>query len=201
MKKVAAYILSIIGWFALILQYYLTIENTTNSFTEANFRFFTYFTILTNLIVTIYFTCLALKNQREEYENSGILTAITVYITVVGFIYQVILRAGFPPTFLQIIANELVHSVIPVFTIIFWYLYGNKKDLHYNMIPKWTIYPICYLLLILIRGHFSGFYPYPFVNVTNLGLSKVLINSLWISIFFIAVSVLYIKIGKVLSKN
>lgn len=45
------------------------------------------------------------------------------------------------------------------------------------MIPKWLIYPQAYLIYIPIRGHFSGFYPYPFVDVSALGMTKVLFNS------------------------
>jgi hypothetical protein len=201
MKKTTAFIFCLIGWFSLIGQYYLTIENRTTSILEANFRFFTYFTILTNIIVSVYLTILAFKNKTNENEKSGILTAITVYITVVGFIYQIILRGTWNPTGFQRLIDELFHSVMPVLTIIFWYLFENKADLKYSQIPKWTIFPILYLIVILIRGNFSGFYPYPFVDVGSFGLMKVLINSLWITVFFIGLSLLYIKIGKLISKS
>lgn len=198
MKKTLALIFCLIGWFALIGQYYLIIENRTTSVLEANFRFFTYFTILTNIIVSIYLTLVAFKKQTNE--NSGILTAITVYITIVGFIYQIILRGTWEPKGFQRIIDELLHSIIPVLMIIFWYLFENKKALKYSQIPKWTIFPILYLIVILIRGNFSGFYPYPFVDVGSFGLMKVLINSLWITVFFIGLSMLYIRIGKLISK-
>jgi hypothetical protein len=198
MKKTIAFIFCLIGWFALIGQYYLTIENRISSVLEANLRFFTYFTILTNIIVSIYLTYLAFKKNTNQ--KSGILTAITVYITVVGFIYQIILRGTWQPTGFQRLIDELLHSVMPVLTIIFWYLFENKEGLEYSQIPKWAIFPILYLVLILIRGSFSGFYPYPFVDVRSFGLTKVLINSLWITAFFISLSLLYIKIGKILAK-
>jgi hypothetical protein len=138
--------------------------------------------------------------KKNPNQKSGILTAITVYITVVGFIYQIILRGTWQPTGFQRLIDELLHSVMPVLTIIFWYLFENKEGLKYSQIPKWTIFPILYLVLILIRGSFSGFYPYPFVDVGSFGLTKVLINSLWITAFFIGLSLLYIKIGKILAK-
>jgi hypothetical protein len=84
--------------------------------------------------------------------------------------------------------------------IIFWYLFETKKALKYSQIPKWMIFPILYLIVILIRGNFSGFYPYPFVDVGSFGFMKVLINSLWITVFFIGLSMLYIRIGKLISK-
>jgi len=200
MKKNIALIFALIGWFALIAQYYLHIENRISSLAEANFRFFTYFTILVNLIVTIYFTSVAVKKQGAEDKNIGYLTAITVYITIVGVTYQIILRGTWQPTGLQRIVDELLHSVMPVLTIIFWYLFENKAKVKYSQILKWAIFPIVYLIVILIRGSFSGFYPYPFVDVTALGMTKVLINSLFVTIFFFIISFLYIRIGKALKK-
>lgn len=200
MKKNIALIFALIGWFALIAQYYLHIENRITSIPEANFRFFTYFTILVNLIVTIYFTNIVFKKQESEDKNLGYLTAITVYITIVGATYQIILRGTWQPTGLQRIVDELLHSVMPVLTIIFWYLFENKAKVKYSQILKWAIFPIVYLIVILIRGSFSGFYPYPFVDVNVLGLTKVLINSLFVTIFFFIISFLYIRIGKALKK-
>lgn len=200
MKKNIALIFALIGWFALIAQYYLHIENRITSLSEANFRFFTYFTILVNLIVTIYFTGVVFKKQEIEDKNIGYLTAITVYITIVGVTYQIILRGTWQPTGLQRIVDELLHSVMPVLTIIFWYLFENKAKVKYIQILKWAVFPIVYLIIILVRGSFSGFYPYPFVDVTALGLTKVLINSLFVTIFFFIISFLYIRIGKALKK-
>lgn len=200
MKKNIALIFALIGWFALIAQYYLHIENRVTSFPEANFRFFTYFTILVNLIVTIYFTSTVFKKQEVQEKSLGYLTAITVYITIVGATYQIILRGTWQPTDLQRIVDELLHSVMPVLTIIFWYLFEKKAHVKYSQILKWAIFPIVYLIIMLIRGNFSGFYPYPFVDVTALGLKKVLINSLFVTIFFFIISFLYIRIGKALKK-
>ncbi|AZA54294.1 Pr6Pr family membrane protein [Chryseobacterium sp. G0201] len=200
MKKNIALIFALIGWFSLIAQYYLHIENRTSSILEANFRFFTYFTILVNLVVTIYFTSTVFKKQEVEEKSLGYLTAITVYITIVGATYQIILRGTWQPTGLQRIVDELLHSVMPVLTIIFWYLFENKTNVKYSQILKWAIFPIVYLIIMLIRGNFSGFYPYPFVDVTALGLKKVLINSLFVTILFFIISFLYIRIGKALKK-
>ncbi|WP_374756122.1 Pr6Pr family membrane protein [Dyadobacter frigoris] len=51
-------------------------------------------------------------------------------------------------------------------------------------------------MYILIRGDFSNFYPYPFVDAGSLGLSKVLTNSAGLIVLFICISALYIKLGK-----
>ncbi|KIC64162.1 Pr6Pr family membrane protein [Chryseobacterium taiwanense] len=198
-QRILSLIFALIGWFAVITQYYLMVKGNQISFTEATIRFFSYFTILTNLIVAVYFTFQAFSSF-SIIKKSGILTAITIYILIVGSIYQIILRSTWNPTGLQRLVDELLHTIIPILVLIYWYKFENKRDLSYKQIPSWTIYPLLYLFYILIRGHFSDFYPYPFVNVTDLGYSQVFINSFWILVFFIGLSMLFVRIGKALSK-
>ncbi|WP_292008283.1 Pr6Pr family membrane protein [Chryseobacterium sp.] len=195
MKKILAFIICSIGWFAIIVQYYLMIENTLLPFSETTVRFFSFFTILTNIIVAVYFTK-QLFTSFSGSSNSNFLTAITVYILIVGIIYQVILRSSWNPTGLQRFVDELLHGVIPFLTLVYWYLYGKKSGLKYGNMIKWAIYPLIYLFYILIRGGFSGFYPYPFVNVSEIGIAQTLVNSFYVLIFFIIVSGLLISIGR-----
>jgi len=200
MKRFFSLIFVILGWFAIIMQYILMCNNSELTLPEMTIRFFSYFTILTNIIVAYYFTLQLFRNS-EKIENSGIITAITVYILVVGLIYQLILRSAWNPLGMQKIVDELLHSIIPFLALLYWIFIANKKDLSYKLIPKWTIYPLLYLVFILTRGSFAGFYPYPFVDVTKFGYSQVFINSLYILIFFIVLSVVFIIVGKALSRQ
>ncbi|MGH2649177.1 MAG: Pr6Pr family membrane protein, partial [Ginsengibacter sp.] len=143
MKKKLALLFALIGWFAVIAQYVLMIENRVTSVAETTIRFFSFFTILTNLLVALYFTLLFFtKNENSKLiDKPGTLTAVTIYITMVGLVYQVALRHIWQPKGMQLIVNELLHSVIPVLVIIFWYLYETTRPIKYGQIPKWAIYP------------------------------------------------------------
>ena len=190
---------AIIVWFAVLAQFYLIIENRVAPVTETIIRFFSFFTILTNILVAVYFTIKALG--RDQLDKAGLLTAITVYITLVGLVYQVLLRHIWQPTGLQMVVDELLHSVNPLLVISYWYLFEKKFFVHYKEVFKWMIYPVVYLVYILTRGSFSGFYPYPFINVSEIGISQTLLNGLFLLLFFYAVSVLFIFIGRMLSKR
>ena len=199
MKNNLSMTFAIIVWFAVIAQYYLMMGNRIASISETTIRFFSFFTILTNSLVAIYFTIVIFKSKNgfaAIIDKPGALTAITVYITIVGLVYQIILRHLWHPTGLQLIVDELLHTLIPIMVIIYWYLYENKSLAKYKQIPKWLIYPLIYLTFILIRGKFSNFYPYPFVDVGNLGLSKVLINSGLLIALFSGLSAIFIRIGR-----
>lgn len=193
MKKLFPLILSVTGWFALIAQYVLHIQNGTVSLAETNARFFTYFTILTNLMVAIYFTLLLRPEPPKLIATRGILTAITSYITMVGLSYQLLLRHIWQPQGLQWLVNELLHTVIPLAVIIYWF-YNERTHPRFRQIGGWLIFPFLYLIVILIRGHYSQWYPYPFIDVTVLGLSKVLTNAIWLFAAFILISGVFIFI-------
>jgi hypothetical protein len=204
MKRLLSIFFAIIAWFAVLVQYYLMVENRIASIGETTIRFFSFFTILTNSLVAIYFSLITLKAEKRLFAciyQPGTLTAITVYITIVGLVYQIILRPLWQPTGLQKIVDELLHTLIPIIVIIYWYLYEKKLLVNYRDIPKWLIYPSIYLIYILIRGRFSNFYPYPFINLVNLGLSKVFINSILLVVLFAGLSAGYVRVGKAIKNG
>lgn len=199
MKRNISIFIAILAWAAVLLQYDLMLQNRTASIGETTIRFFSFFTILTNLLVALYFTLNIIKQKGGVFSmlhKPGALTAVTVYITVVGLVYQVVLRQTWSPTGLQRLVDELLHSVIPLIVILFWYFYENKSLVEFRQIPGWLIYPLVYLIYILIRGSFSGFYPYPFVDVASIGLQKVIVNSILVTALFIVISAIFVKAGK-----
>ena len=93
--KTFAAIAAAIGWIALILQLYLIIINRTASIPETLLRYFGFFTILTNILVAVSLTMVYLKGISENghfLTRPKTLTATAVYITIVGLVYNVILR-------------------------------------------------------------------------------------------------------------
>src|SRR3712207_6371978 len=168
MRKSLALLFAVIAWFAVIVQFILMLQNRTASVPETIVRFFSFFTILTNTIVALFFTGQVL-NVRTTY-RPGMLSAVTVYIFMVGIVYQVLLRHIWQPTGLQLIVDELLHTINPLLVILYWYLYEEKSLVQYTQIKGWLFYPLAYLVYIIVRGSFSGFYPYPFVNVKEIGL-------------------------------
>ena len=194
----------LLGWLAIIGQFILMIQNRQADIAETIIRFFSFFTILTNILVVLYFTS-RISIFKESYisklSNKGNLTALTAFILVVGLVYQIILRGTWQPTGLQKIIDELLHSVIPLFVFLYWLKFANKTDLIFKNIKIWFWYPIGYFLYIIIRGHFSNFYPYPFVNVTEMGYPQVIINSVIVSLFFLFIMGTLIFIGNKTRKS
>jgi hypothetical protein len=54
---------------------------------------------------------------------------------------------------------------------------------------------------VLIRGAFSGYYPYPFLDVTKLGYPQTLLNSAFIAVAFFIVALIFVGIDKLIGKS
>ena len=188
-----------LGWIAVTLQFYLIIVNRIASLPETIIRFFSFFTILSNILVALCFTYLVLKpgsRWGKFFARPATLTAIALYISVTGLIYNIILRAIWKPQGLQFVVNELLHSVIPVLFVLYWLFFVPKQTLRWMNIFSWLIFPVVYCIYSIIRGEISGVYPYPFLDVNVLGYGKVFINIAAVSMVFILLSLLLVGIAK-----
>lgn len=198
MKKPIVIFIALSGWFAIIAQFILMCQNRTTDVPEMIFRFFSFFTILTNILVALWFTKLALRKETAgEYWSQSSLTATTAYITVVGLVYQIALRHIWNPTGLQRIVDELLHTIIPLAVIFFWLAFADKVSVSWKKIPKYLIYPLGYLGFIIARGGISGFYPYPFIEVDTIGWNVAVRNILILFAVFIGIYLIFMGIAKV----
>jgi hypothetical protein len=199
MQRLLGTCIAVMGISALAAQYYLTLQTKEISTAEITLRYFTYFTILTNLIVFVYFISL-LRSPAHGWrifaERPDVSAGVTLYILVVGLVYQVALRHIWNPTGLQRIVDELLHTVIPFLVLVYWIAFASKKGLTWRALPRWLIYPLLYVLIVMVRGLSSGWYPYYFINIDTLGWTQVMIHALIIFAVFCVIGSLMIGFAR-----
>lgn len=159
-----------------------------------------YFTIQSNIFISVYFLFKAFsKNLSAKFHT--LETALTLYIFITGSIYLVLLSGiKFKLGPLYDYGNILVHYVVPLLCIIEWLFLASKRTLKYSNILTFSIFPLCYLILTLVRGSLTNFYPYPFANVSQLGFLQVIINSFFILLFMAFSGALLIALNNLLLK-
>ncbi len=190
--------LALLAWFALILQFVLMIRNAgINGITPvvAATRFFGYFTILSNIGVAL---CLTFPLFREDHFFSRPVTqsAFTVYILIVGIVYNAVLRQLWNPVGSQKLADELLHVAIPFLYTLYWMVYIPKNTLTLKHVSYWLLFPAIYLAYALLRGFAEGFWAYPFINVNESGAAKVAINSAGLLLLFFLTGCLILFLGR-----
>jgi len=189
---------AILVWFSLGLQFGVSLALSGGDYLATLKVFLSYFTVTTNIIVAICFTWLSFFKQGRSdhlFTKSSTLTAITVYIVVVGLIYNVMLRGLILPTGWARAADELLHVVSPLVFLIFWLFFVKKSNLQYKQAITWLIYPLLYVVFVVIRGYLINKYPYPFIDVVQLGYPKAILNAIIVILIFWLLSLLFIFIG------
>ncbi|MBL0881839.1 MAG: Pr6Pr family membrane protein [Chitinophagaceae bacterium] len=190
---------SLISVIAVCLQLWVTINNREVSILDTIIQFFSYFTILTNSLVAIYFTSLWFLPRTKLglfFKKFTTTTAITVYILVVGIIYNVLLRNIWPVSGWGKVADELLHTCIPIYFLIYWLFFTENEKLKWSDALSWLYYPLAYFTYTLIRGEITHTYPYPFINVNKFGYQQTVINCLGIGTIFYGLFLLMIAISK-----
>jgi hypothetical protein len=122
------------------------------------------------------------------FSRPGVLAALALYIIFVGLGYNLLLRNHAPFTGLHRIADEGMHTVVPLLFAWYWLLFAVKHGIQAKDGLLWLIYPLAYFVMAMVRGSLSGFYPYPFLNVTVLGYPRVMANAVMLlaGLFLIA---------------
>jgi hypothetical protein len=126
--KIFLLIIAFLGWFALLAQFYILAKSRNISLGEVIIFYLSFFTILTNLTVAICTTLILIKSGNF-FTKPSTITAIAVYIFIVGAVYNLILRPLWNPVGLQKLVDELLHSVIPGMFLIFWLMFVPKNNL------------------------------------------------------------------------
>lgn len=196
MNRPLSVVIALAAWFAVIAQFVLMLNNRTAGIGETVLRFFSYFTILTNSLVALYYTLRSVRGAAGGWGKAGLHTAVALYIAVVGGVYQVALRHVWQPTGLQWVVDELLHTLIPLLVLLHWWAFAAHDKARWGWVPGFLVYPAVYLCWVLLRGEVSGFYPYPFIHVSDLGWPATLRNALILVMVFCGMAMLFIGLQR-----
>lgn len=184
---------AVLGITGITLQFYLTYSNRQLPAVETVIRFFSYFTVLTNVLVLLYLLAVSVRSSTalgRFASRPEVGTAVTVYILVVGVVYQTVLRGLVPLDEWGRVADNIIHGLVPLYMLCYWLWFISAKPVRLQTLPYWLIYPAAYLAYTLLHGLIVNFYPYPFVDVGALGYRQVLVNSLLVLLVILLFSVL-----------
>lgn len=190
--------------YALPVQFYLLLKNPEFTFFSAAVRFLSFFTITTNTIV---FICSALllfggrSKANAFFRKCTTITAITVYILIVGIVFNLLLRPVLDLQGHHLIVSEIFHTVVPLLFFFFWLFFVSPEKISFKVIPYWLIYPIIYIIYTLFHGLATEFYPYPFIDATQLGFEIAIINGFFVLLSFVILSIILISIFRIKTKS
>lgn len=152
----------------------------------AIFRFFSYFTIQSNIAVALASAVLVANPAARGTVARALRLASTIGITVTGVIHFFLLRPLQDLDGAPAVADNLLHVVVPVIAVLGWALYGPRPRVTLGTVGLALVWPVLWLLGILAAGAPTDWYPYPFIDVVALGYPTVLRNAAGVTVVFLA---------------
>ena len=196
---------ALIGWGALALQYAVLMSGGFTAGPGAlTLRFFSFFTILTNLLAALALTgpALAPDSALGRWSRSeGVRAAVAMYIVVVGVVYHLLLAGSWNPQGWQKVADTLLHTVMPLAFVGDWLLFTAKGQLRWIDAVKWLIFPLLYGVWTLAHGAMTGWWPYWFVDMDQLGAAQVAANLTGLLGVFLLLGLIVVAIDRTLGRR
>lgn len=187
----AAAIIALTGWLALALQLAVTIylnDQQGRTAAVAVWRFFGYFTILTNLLVAVTLTRVAAgRSPGGPSPHASFLAGVMLAIVVVGLVYEGVLSGTVPAMGpFWWLADRTLHYAVPATFALWWLAFAPKHGLTAADPPRWLAFPLAYCAYAMARGAVDGWYPYFFIDVGALGYGRALVNAAGLALVMLA---------------
>lgn len=201
-KKAFQFIGFLLGWSGVILQYYLAMTVADSRIAET-VKYISFMTIWTNILVSLFFTFLITAQNSAPgrfFARTSVQAALVVYISAVGLIYHLFLAHIWNPQGLQLIVDQILHTVVPVYYLLYWMLFSEKNKLSFRNAFNWLLYPFIYAVYSLIRGAITGKYPYYFIDASTLGYGIVLRNIVFIALAYFALGMIVAVLNNLILK-
>jgi len=165
-----------------------------------------FFTVQSNAILAAVMLLAVLRPRWPDTRAGAVAVgAATLWISVTGIVYHTLLSGPFAmsgSTANPMTADSiLLHTVTPLLAAVGWLAIGRaQRTLPWRWAALWLIYPLGYLAFALLRGLSTHDYPYPFVDVNDLGYGGVTLMSLVLCVAFWALGLAVIALGRLAAR-
>jgi len=196
--RILAGIVALIAWIGLAVQFRASYA-VFHTVPATLWAMALYFTVIVNLLVAVVFTAAALGFSRVA--SPFRLGGVTIAILLVGIVYNLLLSGILELSGGARLADLINHSLTPVTVTLFWIFVADKGHLNKRAPVQWTMLPVIYFAYALVRASIDDKYPYPFMNVDQLGWNRTLLNAVAIALGFMVAGFAIVWLDRRLPPN
>jgi hypothetical protein len=194
-------------WAALAFQFVLILRATYAVAATGALKFpaaaaacvviLSFLTLQVNFLAAMVTTGAAVGARR--FERAGrYRSAIAVYMLAGSLVFILTLQPYWHHRGAQLLADILTHYVTPALYIAFWLIAVPKRSLRWRDPVIWLIYPAVYILTLLLFANWTGFYPYPFIDVRVLGFGALVFNLAALSVTFLTIGLATVAVARII---
>ena len=195
--------------FALVVQLILVLSGRSVLTSEQHVglaarlaRFVGYYTIQSNVLSLVVAATLLRRPGRLGGTGWRVARLDTVLgMTVTGLVHWFLLR---PLLHLQgwaYVTDKILHVVDPLLVLMGWLLFGPRPRVGLRVVLLALVWPIAWVLVILLQAQASGWYPYPFLDPRQHGAVPVLLACLGITGLFVLLDAVFWLLDRRLPPN
>ncbi len=154
-------------------------------------RLFLFFTIDSNIVVLIVSVLLAIAPAGRGFWWEALRLNALLAITITGVVYALLIAPNLHLDGWALVTMIGLHVVSPIGFVGACLLLGPRPRFRLATIPAAFILPVAWIAITFIRGAIVDWYPYPFLDVTDIGLPAALRNALLILVAAAALAFIY----------
>jgi hypothetical protein len=161
-------------------------------------RLVSYFTIQSNILAAVAAGMLVWRPDRRGRVFAVLRLDALLCIAVTGIVYHAVLAGLQELTPSGALANLLLHTVVPVGTVVAWLVVGPRPRLSPAVVGWSLVYPLGWIAYTFLRGAVVDWYPYPFLDVSEIGLQSALVRTGVVAVVFLVLAFAVLGLEKIL---
>lgn len=154
-------------------------------------NFFSFFTVLSNVVVALTTGLLAIDLDRRSTLFRVLRLDGLIAIAVTGVVFHLTLAQLQELTGWSAVADALLHTASPIMAVLGWLLVGPRGQVNRRVVLLTVIAPVLWIVYALVRGALvqdragRDYYPYPFMDVQEHGYPLVIVNVSIVAVLFL----------------
>ncbi|MFF2269363.1 Pr6Pr family membrane protein [Cellulosimicrobium cellulans] len=157
-------------------------------YAELVVRFFSYFTILSNIVVGVTSTMLVVDPRRDGRLFRVARLDALLCIAVTGIVYNTVLAGLQELSVAGMVTNLFMHQAGPLLAVVGWLVVGPRPRIDTRTVWWSLAAPLTWIVYVFVQGVFTDWYPYPFMRVTDIGYPRALLNTAVVAVVFLALA-------------
>lgn len=201
---------SLLVTYGLVLQIVVAAGNEDARFASVPARVVTslsFFTIQSNIIVAVTTGLLAVRLDRPSLLFRVLRLAGVLAIAVTGVVFHIALSDLRELTGKEKAADWVLHTASPLLCVAGWLVFGPRGQVTRRVALLSVVFPVAWLAYTLVRGAVvedrtgRDWYPYPFLDVVDLGYGRVVVNIVVVAVLFAVLAAGAVALDRLLDRR
>ncbi len=192
MKKKLMFVIAVFAFLGVFTEVYQSSLDQGSFF--GGLVLFRFYTVQSNFIVFLYFGLILLGIIKDEGWYHNLLGGVLIYIFITMSIFAIFLEAIYNPVGLYLVSSIFSHYLTPLLVVGFFVTFKKEYSFSVGLIKWWIVYPLMYMVFMVMYGMLTSDYLYPFFQVSEVGVLGLITFMSALILLFLLLSFSLVKI-------